>query len=388
MKTAERIAVAIASAALTGCATEPLAQHAVICEGLGVFVDVQFPSAGRHDCVVAPDGSLVVSVDHEPALVEGINPSPWFAFRIHSDVARTLAVTLDYTDYTHRYAPWISEDGANWRQLAPARVSFNDKKTRATLMLDLPKGTLWVAGQPLSPSRDNIDWTRKLLAGRGFQEARYGTSLQGRALVGFVGGDGPDAIVALTRQHPPETSGQDAYRGFLDRLITRDDDQAKAFRAGHRIILAPMPNPDGVDGGHWRLNAGGVDLNRDWGPFTQPETKALSAWIKAQAGSRHVVSMMDFHSTDKTTIYAPPLTSASPTIGFLTALDEHFKSELQSPPPWSYSHNPEGGTSKAWALDELKAPGITVEMWDEIPTPDAKALGAAAADALIDYFTK
>jgi hypothetical protein len=27
-----------------------------------------------------------------------------------------------------------------------------------------------------------------------------------------------------------------------------------------------------------------------------------------------------------------------------------------------------------------------VELWDQIPTEDARALGAAAADAMIDYF--
>jgi hypothetical protein len=148
-----------------------------------------------------------------------------------------------------------------------------------------------------------------------------------------------------------------------------------------------MPNPDGVDGGHWRLNAGGMDLNRDWVRFTQPETRALSAWIKEQAGARRVVSMMDFHSTDRTVVYAPPLDAPSPTIGFLPALKDKFDDSLAAPPEWSYSHNVDGGTSKGWALEALKAPGITVELWDEIAPAEARALGAAAADALIDYFT-
>ncbi len=256
------------------------------------------------------------------------------------------------------------------------------------LKLDLPQGTLWVAGQPLSPSSDNINWTRDALGGRGFNETRYGDSLENRPLVGFVGGGGIDAIVVLTRQHPPETSGQEAYRGFLERLLKRTDDHANTFRARHRIIIAPMPNPDGVDGGHWRLNAGGMDLNRDWTKLTQPETKALSAWIVKEVGGRKVVSMMDFHSTDKTVIYAPPLDSPSPTIDFLKALKTKFDTTLSQPPEWSYAHNPNGGTSKGWALETLKAPGITVELWDQISTADARALGAAAADALIEYAAK
>lgn len=129
-----------------------------------------------------------------------------------------------------------------------------------------------------------------------------------------------------------------------------------------------------------------MDLNRDWGKFTQPETKALSEFIKEQAGTRRVAAMLDFHSTDRTVIYAPPLDSPSPTIGFLTALKQKFDATLAQPPEWTYSHNPEGGTSKGWALDELKATGLTVELWDQISVTDAKALGAAAADAMIEYF--
>jgi hypothetical protein len=264
---------------------------------------------------------------------------------------------------------------------------LNERRTRASLKLDLPRGTLWVAGQPLSPSRDNLEWTRRMLVGKGFSELRYGTSLEGRPLVGFVGGDGTEAIVALTRQHPPETTGQEAWRGFVERLATRSDDAAQRFRERYRIILAPMPNPDGVDGGHWRLNAGGVDLNRDWGTFSQPETRALSEWIKAQAGGRRVASMMDFHSTDRTVIYAPPLDAPSPTIAFLPALEGRLRNVLKTPPEWTYSHNANGGTSKGWALEQLRAPGITVELWDQIPAAEARTLGAAAADAVIEYFS-
>jgi hypothetical protein len=381
-------AFAVAPLAMGGCQflSPPAPQG--ICAGAGLVVAIDFASAGRHDCVVGPDGSVVVSVDHEPALVEGINPSPWFAFGLISEEARQASVTLDYTDYTHRYAPWTSSNSTDWVQLSADKLTLNERKTRATLKLDLAAGTTWVAAQPLSPSNDNLDWTRRTLDGDGFAEMRYGKSLEGRPLIGFVGGGAIDAIVVLTRQHPPETSGQEAYRGFLERLTTRNDAKATAFRARHRIIIAPMPNPDGVDDGYWRLNAGGMDLNRDWGGFTQPETKALSAWIKEQAGGRQVVSMMDFHSTDKTAIYAPPLTSPSPTIGFLTALKAKFDATLKAPPEWSYAHNPNGGTSKGWALEALKAPGITVELWDQIAVADARALGAAAADALIEYFAK
>lgn len=388
------LGVCVAALLLAGaCQSAPVAIPFItpqvqpgICQGEGVTVDIDFPAAGRHDCVIAPDGSVIVSVDHEPAVVEGINPSPWFAFRVRAEAARTATFTLDYTDYTHRYAPQISHDGRSWSALAAGSVTLNERRTRATLKVELPEGVTWIAAQPLSPAEDNISWTRNTLSGRGFEEKRYGKSLEGRDLVGFVGGGGIDAIVILTRQHPPETTGQEAYRGFLERLVRRNDAIGATFRGRHRIILAPMPNPDGVEGGFWRLNAGGVDLNRDWTALTQPETRVLATWIRSEAGTRRVVAMMDFHSTDKTVIYAPPLTSPSPTIDFLPALKSAFDARLTPPPEWSYSHRSDSGNAKSWALEALKAPGITVELADQVSAGDARALGAAAADALMEYF--
>ncbi len=359
-----------------------------LCAGNGVVLSADFPAAGRHDCVIGPDGEIVVSVDHEPTLVEGINPSPWYAFKLTSDAPRDVKITLDYTDFKHRYTPLYTPDRRIWSEMKPEDVTLNERKTRATFTVPLVKGDTWVAGQMLSDSEDNVRWTRDALGGKGFSETRYGTSLRDRPLIGFSGGGGLDTIVILTRQHPPETSGQEAYRGFINRLFGRDDDKAKAFRARTKIIIAPMPNPDGVDGGHWRLNAAGMDLNRDWVRLTQPETKALTEWIKKEVASRPVVAMMDFHSTDRTVIYAPPLNSPSPTIGFLTALKTKFDSTLKQPPEWSYAHRADSGNSKSWALETLKAPGITVELWDDIDWKDADALGRTAADAMIDYFAK
>ena len=46
-----------------------------------------------------------------------------------------------------------------------------------------------------------------------------------------------------------------------------------------------------------QANRGATDLNRDWGPFTQPETRAAKAWLDALPQSVRPVLMVDFHST-------------------------------------------------------------------------------------------
>lgn len=388
---------AVASAALllftlAGCASGPTATTSVdpICAANGVEVFIDFPNAGRHDCIHAPDGAIVVSVDHEPSAMDGINPSPWFALRLHAREPVFQRVILDYTDYRHRYSPEISRDRVTWMELPDAAINLNADSTRAALSLELEAGDTWIAGQPIVTAEEQLDWSRARLRPAGFDEVEYGRSLLGRPLIGFIGGnvDARNVVVALTRQHPPETTGQDAFRGFIERLVGDDSAAIAAFMARHKILLAPMPNPDGVDGGHWRLNRGGIDLNRDWGPFTQPETRALTDWILGETTGRQVIAFFDFHSTNRDVIYAPPLDADSPTIDFLPFLEQRFAVDLASPPEWSYAHNRNGGTSKGWSLEALKAPGVTVELWDETPRADAARLGAAIADALAAYFPR
>jgi hypothetical protein len=55
--------------------------------------------------------------------------------------------------------------------------------------------------------------------------------------------------------------------------------------------------------GHWRANLGGVDLNRDWGKFKQPETRAVGDWLARLPATVRPVLMLDFHSTDRNLFY-------------------------------------------------------------------------------------
>ncbi|MEZ6023705.1 MAG: M14 family zinc carboxypeptidase [Hyphomonadaceae bacterium] len=186
------------------------------------------------------------------------------------------------------------------------------------------------------------------------------------------------------RQHPPETTGSSAFRAFVERIMA-DTPQANAFRASHRILLAPMPNPDGVTRGHWRWNNGGVDLNRDWRRFRQPETTALRDFILGEAEGRQTMAFFDFHSTGHNVVYAPPFDSPSPTIDFLPFLRERMDAAINRPPEWEFNHNPRGGTSKNWAMEALSAPGITVELDDEATEATSQLFGRTVADALMAY---
>ena len=59
-----------------------------------------------------------------------------------------------------------------------------------------------------------------------------------------------------------------------------------------------MPNPDGVDSGYWRHNSNGVDLNRDWIEFTQPETKAIKQFLESKVSlGLKIEFAIDFHTS-------------------------------------------------------------------------------------------
>ena len=66
------------------------------------------------------------------------------------------------------------------------------------------------------------------------------------------------------------------------------DDAALALeqcQVDYHIVDDDVLKPDGVADGHWRHNDGGKDLNRDWGPFTQPETQAVAGVLEKLAAS-------------------------------------------------------------------------------------------------------
>ena len=107
-----------------------------------------------------------------------------------------------------------------------------------------------------------------------------------------------DVIIILSRQHPPEVTGYFAMQTFVDELLS-ESALATAFRKKYRILLFPLMNPDGVDLGHWRHNAGGVDLNRDWAYYHQPENRQIADFIvkTVKKNKSEVILGLDFHST-------------------------------------------------------------------------------------------
>ena len=134
-----------------------------------------------------------------------------------------------------------------------------------------------------------------------------GKSVQGRPIILAETADRPEFILMIGRQHPPEVTGAIAMQSFIDTVLG-DSDLAHRFRERFKLGIVPVMNPDGVAAGHWRHNVNGVDVNRDWGPFTQPESSSVIRWVQQQESEgRTLQLMLDFHSTFEDLFYTQPV---------------------------------------------------------------------------------
>jgi predicted deacylase len=170
-------------------------------------------------------------------------------------------------------------------------------------------------------------------------------------------------VFVIGRQHPPEITGSIGLMSFID-TVAGDSPLARKFRSRFQVVVVPVVNPDGVEHGHWRSNLGGVDLNRDWRVFSQPETAALRDFILryAQAPGARAELFVDFHSTGTNIFYSVPQEQDDAHQNFT----DHWLAALRNDcPEFSFerddTHNATEATSKAWAHAALHVPSITDE---------------------------
>ena len=165
---------------------------------------------------------------------------------------------------------------------------------------------------------------------------------------------------------------------FVEEIL-KDNNLAKAFRQRFRILVYPLINPDGVDLGHWRHNAGGIDLNRDWGKFRQVEPHVVASHIlkETRANKNEVLLGIDFHSTQEDVIYTHTSNRVSKIFPFkdlwLQALiDEGYR-------PNEEAYDLSSPMTKGWFYLEFDAEAIIYEVGDETDRTYLKEKSAFAA---------
>ncbi|OYW22430.1 MAG: hypothetical protein B7Y98_03460 [Sphingomonas sp. 32-62-10] len=270
----------------------PVAHSACVTAGVSLRFD--FEGASQSRCII--DGERAFSVLISPEHAPPINPSPWYAFRYSADPGRAVTVTLRYLEARHRYPPKLETDG-KWTSLD---VHVKDGGRSASF--SIPAGQGRIAAQEIFDPARHHALLKRLARSSNVARLTLGLSHDQRPIEALRVGDPSAArlVVLLGRAHPPEVTGALAMEVFLTRIIAA----AEAGQLeGVQVLAVPLLNPDGVARGHWRSNLGGGDLNRDWGDFTQPETRSVSTWLARLPSSVRPVAMVDFHSTDRNLFY-------------------------------------------------------------------------------------
>lgn len=390
----------------------------------GVYFSNEFDGARLNDMQMVNDSTFIAVLAPENAPV---NYSAWYGFKAwtNSPSAKTIRLTLTYREARHRYIPKLSrKPSADWHSWSPIdaasyKVHYDSagrETTSATLQLTLNRDTLWVSGHELFTSSDFEAWSANLAKLPFVKKSTLGKSSQGKPLVRLdiaEAAPGAPCVVIVSRQHPPEHTGTLALLPFVETLAG-DTPLAKEFRQKFRVFVAPCMNPDGVDGGHWRHNAHGVDLNRDWLNFNQPEPRAVrDALLKMRDSLQtRFVFGVDFHTTQHDIFYTvsnPPMNTAADSAEYArnpaykqynaaaTERSKFVETWLERTqalfPAYQVTisdspRTPNGATSGRWFDRELLAPALTYEVGDETDRELIRQIGVGSAKVLMEMLLK
>ena len=355
-------------------------------DDLGIYASNQFDGARLNGFKKVNDSTalLIINPENEP-----INNSAYYAFKIWSKTPKSFYLKFQYPKgYKHRYIPKLKKN-KNWFTFDSTNLFKKD--SIVTIKIKLNKYPLTVAAQEINSSSDVKSWYTNLIKGKEdyVHFSNFGRSLLGKNLpvLDIYKGNkkNKDIIVLLTRQHPPEVTGYVAFQEFL-KTILNNSNLSNDFLNNYRILAFPIMNPDGVDLGHWRHNAGGVDTNRDWSVYNQPEVKQTVAYItkELKKNNAKIILGLDFHPTYKDVFYTNKTREGTILPDFI---DDWFKLLENNIPNYKVNEAEGNSTkpvSKGWFLYGHDATGITYEIGDETPRDRIQLIGKVTAEQMMN----
>lgn len=343
--------------------------------------------------------TVLVSAENYP-----VNASPWYAFYIVTQHTKKIVVELTYTQSKHRYFPKISTDGKNWRPVDSSLVQYiqpgkekfgtGSMPASANITVNINRGdTIWLAAQEKTSSVDVNNWINELPKNKRIRNGIAAHSTYGKEIryftIGKVKKNRP-SIVIISRQHPPEVTGYFAMQQFVNVLLSHEK-QSRKYRRKFVTYVIPLMNPDGVDNGHWRHNAGGIDLNRDWLQQNQPETKQVNHFIDSALIANHsnVLFFIDFHSTWDDIFYTNSVTKQSNLPGLMDGLLSEMEKELQQGKlNIRASEKNESFVSKGYFYNTYNAEAVTYEVGDNTSREIIERKGKLAAQSFLKTLFK
>lgn len=377
------------------------------CESTHFAVYADYPGASIESCEASPTHIDIYVVPEDSNVV---NPSPWYGFRIVPKPETgpfELNIVLNYPDdfenLKHRYTPKLSSNGVDWEAIDPTNVTVSDDSLSAQFMVLVEDVPLYISAQENLGSEWYKGW---------FAELQTSWNIGEPQVVGFSHGHRPielfetnpetnKHLLFLGRAHPPEVPGAIAMRAFLNDLSdTRLEECSSGmspicgFFARYNLVLVPFLNPDGVVHGHWRHNAGGLDLNRDWGNFSQPETSAVRGFLDELDVSSNLRLMLDFHSTKRDVLYiqqqSDPMDPENFISDWLDLVSVQAVDQNENGYPAGFEpaerELTDLGTSKNYFYRTYGIPSITFETGDDVDRDTLPERLSFFSQAMIEFF--
>lgn len=353
------------------------------CDSGRVQIKFDFEGASNSDCLRTGPSSFELLIKPEAL---PINSSAWYAFDIVAKTTSQVVITLKYAEASHRYHPVTSVENGEWTKLSDDEVTVSDEGKQAVITLQVTRSKIRVAAQELFNASDRARWFENFASRTRLPLRTIGLSRDGHAIYGITTlskSSQTPLVIILGGQHPPEVPGTLGLRAFLDELFSSTTDPILFDR--FKFMIVPDINPDGINRGYWRFNAGLTDMNRDWGPFKHPETQAVKALLDQLVASGAVpILLLDFHATRETVLYTPPEENDLLPSHFTTKWMQRMNQSGVEPPRRQGASNPHLPTAKSWFPVTYSAPGITVEFADEMDRMELERTARMLADTLSD----
>ena len=359
--------LSLCAAVLVCACSKPVAEFAPgePCDAGNVIVSDEFDGARRGVCQVYSDRRIRIHIQPEDA--GPINDSPWYAFQLVPNGKVDATITLRYHGGKHRYWPKVSSDRIHWTRLDESTVDVSFFRSSATFTVALDAGPVWVAAQEIILPTDVEKWIDEQSSHPQVTKTVLGVSARGLPIHKLdINSESKEVVFLAGRQHPPEVSGAFGFQGFYKAIVAETELTAR-FRDRFHIVAVPMLNPDGVIAGHWRHNMSGIDLNRDWGPFTQVETQLVKELLDGydETGKQVRISV-DFHSTATNLMYTQTDDDTTNPPGFT---NQWIAAALPRLEAYEFTQEPrafsELATGRNYMYERYGVPSVTFEVADE-----------------------
>lgn len=350
----------------------------------GVWITNEFPGARANDVVRVGRHHYKILIHPE---ISPINNSPWYGFRIWADDSLSVKVELEYSNGSQRYIPVVSaNNGESWIKSDSTDFEIVEDSGNGLIHLKITSEPLWVSAQEVHTTAHFGTWLSEISNKPFIQRRVIGSSHQGRPIVMMNMAEASSepvkgVILVYGRQHPPEVPGYLTGLYFLETLAG-DSELSRQFRQYFDVWAIPLMNPDGADNGHWRTNAAGVDLNRDWQFFNQPETEAVRRALMplTRRPDKKVFYAVDFHSTGKNVFY--PIIRDIQTFphGFTYRWLDAIQLELPGIKIDVEPFDIDSPISKNWSHKTFGIDAVTFEVWDEQPREELQNFAVTSAE--------